>query len=133
MGNSAGREIADPTAINTPMLGLCIVSGLFNSMEKGRVRISNAYTNALLLLMFGLSTGFTNVIADPIRGAQFGVAGSAIFLAGRPLKALYTNKLFSPYIHNVIGSFYFGYHSLQWYKAANEFEDAREDDDGNVF
>lgn len=133
MGNSAGREIADPRAINTPMLGLCVASGVFNSIDKGRVRISNAYTNAVLLMIFGLSTGFTNVIDDPIRGAQFGVAGSLIFVAGRPLKALYTNKLFSPYVHNAIGSFYFGYHSLQWYKAASEFEDAGEDDDDNVF
>lgn len=133
MGNAAGREMVDPMAVNTPMLGLCVVSGFFNSVERGRFRMGNAYTNAVLMMLFGLSTGFANVIGDPLRGAQLGVTGSLLFLAGRPLKALYTNKLFSPYVHNAIGSFYCGYHALQWYKAAFEFEDAGEDRDDDEF
>lgn len=126
MGNSAGREMMNPTAVNTPMLGLCVFSGLFNSIDRGRLRIGNAYTNIALLMIFGLSTGFSDVLHQPIRGAQLGIVGSCIFLAGRPMRALYTNRFLSPHVHNAVGSFYLVYHSVTWYRAAYEFEDARE-------
>lgn len=130
MGNTAHREMISPSAINTPMMGFCVLSGVFNTMERGRLRIGNVYTNICIFMLFGLSTGFANALNDPDKGAKFGVAGSCVFLGARPLKVLYTNRLVPAYIHNSIGCFYAAYHSLCWYRGVTEFEDAGEDEDG---
>eukprot|EP00796_Vickermania_ingenoplastis_P001593 gene1593-970_t len=127
MGSSAGREMVQPTAVNTPMIGLCAFAGVFNSMERGQFRVSNAYTSIALMMIFGFSTGFTEVLNDPVRGAQLGTLGASVFLAGRPLRILYTNRLMSPLVHNGVGSFYLAYHMLSWYRSKYAFEDALED------
>lgn len=129
MGTTSSREMVSVHAVNTPMVGVCGFSTLFNSVDRGWFRYGNVYTNFALVMLFGLSTGFTEVIHEPIRGAKFGVAGSLLFLAGRPLKILYTQRFLSPVMHNAIGSLYLGYHGFSWYRATYEFEDAGEDDD----
>lgn len=119
----------NPQAVNTPIIGVCIFSALFNSMERGRLRISNAYCNMLLIMIFSFSTGFGDVLHLPHQKAELGMLGSSLFLAARPLKVLYTNRFLPPYVHNAIGSFYLAYHGLSWYRLKSSFEDAGEDAD----
>ncbi|KAK7199819.1 hypothetical protein NESM_000029000 [Novymonas esmeraldas] len=133
MGNTPSRDMFNVYAVNTPLVGVCAVSCMFNSVLNGTLRISNVYTNMVLCLILGCSNGATGPLHMPVLGAQLGFAGGLLFTLGAPLRILFTSRLFPRSIHYGIGTFYTTYHAMQWYKELHYFEDAGEDGDGDVF
>ncbi|KAL7699762.1 hypothetical protein N2W54_004079 [Lotmaria passim] len=133
MGGPMSKDWFDPYSVNTPLIGISAISLYFNSVQNGKMRSANVYTNFFLCMILGTSNGFYGSLQDPLWGARIGLLGSVIFTLGAPAKIIFTNRLFPRYVHYGIGSFYCTYHSLQWYKWKHYFEDAGEDDEDERF
>jgi hypothetical protein len=127
------KDWFNPYSINTPLIGVCGVSLLFNSVLNGKMIVTNIYANVLLTIILGTSNGFYGAMQDPLWGARLGLLGSFIFTAGAPARVIFTSRLFPRYVHYGIGSFYCTYHSLHLYKARHYFEDAGEDEEEERF
>ncbi|KAG8343673.1 hypothetical protein ERJ75_001830700 [Trypanosoma vivax] len=127
MGGNSSREMLSLQAVNTPLIGVCFTSILFNSVQGGCLRSSNVYSNFILIYMLGLSTGFSTVLHQPLWGAKLGALASLVFTMGPKLRLTYTQRLFPSRIHYGIGCAYTSYHLLACYSEMTLFEDAGED------
>ncbi|ORC88255.1 uncharacterized protein TM35_000171270 [Trypanosoma theileri] len=131
MGGNSSREMMSPYAVNTPLIGICFTSLLFNSVQGGTLRSSNLYNNFILIYLLGISTGCSTVLQKPVLGAQLGFLASFCFTIGPNFRLLYTRRLFPDYVRYAIGTAYMTYHGLQWYREKTYFEDAMEDEEEN--
>lgn len=127
MGGNSSREMMSPYGVNTPLMGVCFASLLFNSVQGGTLRSSNVFNNFILIYMLGFSTGCSTVLQQPVWGAKLGLLASFCFTFGPNVCLLYTQRLFPDYVRYGIGGAYMTYHALQWYREVTYFEDAMED------
>ncbi|CBH18604.1 uncharacterized protein TEOVI_000661600 [Trypanosoma equiperdum] len=128
MGGSSSREMMNPYAVNTPLMGICLASIMFNSVQGRTLRSSNVFNNLILIYALGFSTGLSTVMQQPIWGAKVGIAAALGFTFGPNLRLIYLQRLFPDYVRYGIGSVYIAYHSLQWYSEVHAWEDAMEDE-----